>query len=198
MAQRVRRAASVALALGLFMGAAACSDQDDPDPEPMTQSSGPAPSPSVKAPTSTPEPSAKPLSRFEDEAPVIAAREWAGLLARAINREEPTMKTAAPLMTDAGRSRYPEYASTDYGKYYPGPQPFTPTGVEVNGQKARISTCWWSLGFALDRQGGVPADKRQIDRVDLTLVREDGQWKVDDGVSLEGSCEGVPVKGVGW
>jgi hypothetical protein len=161
----------------------------------------PTPSPSAaesESPSEPPTPTTAPLSRFEDEPPVVAARAWGAAVARAINKRERDLAGAKRFMTRAGQERFPRYTAEDIGHYFPGPQPFTPTQVMVHGRQAAVELCWWSYGFAQDRKTKLPADKRSIAPGRLTLKKQGGRWLVDNLVMQDGDCSKVPVKGVGW
>ena len=188
-------------AAGLLLLTAGCSDDSEAQAPATPATTGSSPSPTASpTPTPSPTPTAQPLSRFEDEPPVIAARAWAAAFAQAINRRERTLGTAAPYSTAAGIARFQDYAKPEMGLYYPGPMPFTPTAVKVTGGRAVVETCWWAFGFAQDRKTKLPAHKRLIDAEDVILKKQGGQWKVDDLLVHKGGgdCSAVPVKGVGW
>lgn len=189
-----------------LMLTAACSGADSTaaQQQPMGASSAaasPSESPSAtesEPPSEPPTPTTPPLSRFENEPPVVAARAWGAAVARAINKRERDLASAKRFMTPAGQERFPGYTAEDIGHYFPGPQPFTPTQVTVHGRQAAVELCWWSYGFAQDRKTKLPADKRSIAPGRLTLKRQGGRWLVDNLVMQDGDCSKVPVKGVGW
>jgi hypothetical protein len=201
----VRRPLAVATAATMLLATAACGGGgDDAASQPVgAQSSSPtvspteSPTPSETA-TESPTPTARPLSRFEDEPPVIAARQWAAAMARSVNRRDETLQAAARYMTASGRERYQQYAAPDMGLYYPGPMPFTPTGVKVNGRSAQINICWWALGFAQDRDTKRPAEGRKIEPGTMFLKKQGDRWKMHDQLLADGDCNKVPVKGMGW
>jgi hypothetical protein len=197
---------SATVASGLLLLTAACGGDESTaaQQQPMgaestspTVSESPSPAES-ETPTPSPSPTTQPLSRFEGEPPVVAARAWAAAIGRSINKRQRDLATAKRLMTPAGQERFPRYAAEDFGLYYPGPQPFTPTEVTVHGKQAAIELCWWSQGFAQERKTKLPARKRSIDPARLVLKKKSGRWLVDDLAAGSGSCSSVPVKGVGW
>lgn len=189
-----------------LMLTAACSGGDSTaaQQQPMGASSAaasPSESPSAtepEPPSESPTPTAPPLSRFENEPPVVAARAWGAAVARAINKRQRDLAGAKRFMTPAGQERFPGYTAEDIGHYFPGPQPFTPTQVTVHGRQAAVELCWWSYGFAQERKTKLPADKRSIAPGRLTLKKQGGRWLVDNLVMQDGDCSKVPVKGVGW
>lgn len=198
--QRVVKAVGVTAASALLAVTAACGGEAESAPEPVgasSEGSAPSSTPTVTE-TPTPTPTERPLSRFEDEPQVVVARKWAAAMARGINAKDRSFKAAAPFMTKAGRERVNPDAEPDIGLRYPGPMPFTPTDVTVNGRRAEVSVCWWALGFALDAKTKRPADKRKIEPATLFVKKEGNRWKVDDLLSAQGDCSKVPVKGVAW
>ena len=194
-------ASSVLLLTAACGGGDSSAAQQPVGAESSSAAVSPTPSPSAAAsesPSQPTTPTAAPLSRFEDEPPVIAARAWGAALAVAINNGERRLASARRFMTPAALERFPGYAAEDFGLYYPGPQPFTPTAVTVHGKRATIDLCWWSQGFAQNRQTKLPARKRSIDPARLMLEKQRGRWLVDDLAAGSGDCSKVPVKGVGW
>ena len=181
----------------------ACGGSDEPAAdEPVKATSTPSPSASSEAPSATPEaeptPTAKPLSRFEDEAPVKVARTWAAAFATAVNDRDRELRALAPLTTAEGHDRMVGYGAEDAGLFYPGPLPFTPVGVRVDGTAAQVPMCLWAEGFALDRKTKQPAKPRLIGQVALTMVKQGGAWKVDNLVEDDVDCSRTNVKGRGW
>ncbi|MFZ5849241.1 MAG: hypothetical protein ACOYX5_17870 [Actinomycetota bacterium] len=198
--QRVVKAVGVTAASALLAFTAACGGEAESAPEPVGASSEPSSPSSTPTVTETPSPTPteRPLSRFEDEPQVVVAREWAAAMARAVNEKDRALKGPARYMTAAGRERYRGYVEPDMGLYYPGPMPFTPTDVTVNGRRAEISICWWARGFAQDPKTKRPADKRKIEPGTMFLKKQGGRWKLDDQLLAQGDCSQVPVKGVAW
>lgn len=200
----VTRAVLAPVVGSLLVATAACGrGESAPEPQLPVGAQGTTAAPSATpTPTETqtpsPTPTTRPLSRFEDEPPVIAARKWGAAVSRALNKRQADLADAKRYMTRAGQERFPEYASVDMGLYFPGPQPFTPTAVTVHGRQATIELCWWSYGFAQDRESRLPTQKRGIEPGRLTLKKQKGRWLVDDLVMQDGDCSRVPVKGVGW
>jgi hypothetical protein len=199
----VKRTVTAAAIGGLLLLTCGCGGGDasaGPRPEGDTTSvatsASPTPSPS---PTEKATPEAPPLSRFEDRAPVRVARAFSAAVARAINHRQRGLGMAASYMTRHGQHVMPGYAAEDYGRYLPGPNPFTPVGVEVHGKRATIPVCWESGGWAQDRKTKLPAEHRTVDPAKITLRKVGGTWKVDDLLWRKGgSCAQVPVKGVAW
>jgi hypothetical protein len=203
MGRRVgaERSAALVAVVGLLLTACGGSDETAAD-RPVEASSTPSPSASSEAPTSTPEPeperTAKPLSRFEDEPPVKVARKWAAAFATAVNDRDRGLGALAPLTTTEGLERMVGYGAEDAGLFYPGPLPFTPVGVQVDGTAAQVPMCLWAEGFALDRTTDQPAKPRLVAGGALTMVKQGGSWKVDDLVEDNVDCSSINVKGRGW
>lgn len=192
-----------ALGLSTVLAAAfltGCGGSDEPAAETTPvepSSSSPAPS---KTASKAPEPTvtAKPLSPYEDEKPVQVARAWAGTYAEAINDGQQQLEMIRPLTTPGGMTRFPDLGAEDQGLLYPGPLPFTPTDVDVSGNRAEIAACTWVEGFAQDRATKQPPKPRLIAPSTFVLLRSGGSWKVDDLAVGQGDCASVPVKGIGF
>ena len=195
------RAATAIAAACALLTAGGGSDEPAAD-QPVAASSTPTPTassePASPTPESKPKPAAKPLSRFEDEAPVKVARSWAAAFATSVNERDQELGALAPLTTAEGLDRMVGYGAEDAGLFYPGPLPFTPVGVRVDGTAAQVPLCLWAEGFALDRKTKQPAKPRQIGEVALTMVKQGGRWKVDDLVADDVDCSRINVKGRGW
>ena len=63
------------------------------------------------------------------------ARTWVTLAARSINDGETNLGAAKALMTTHGRDVLPGLFTAEFGRFYPGPIPFTPTVVSVQGSR---------------------------------------------------------------
>jgi hypothetical protein len=203
MRRRAVTSAAVAVALATVLGGCGGSvDGAVAEDAPATVSSSPSDPPRPSAPPTTPaepEPTAEPLSGFEDRPPVRVARAWAEAFATSVNEDDPQLRAVAPLATTDGLQRMVGYGAEDAGLHYPGPLPFTPVGVEVDGDGARVPMCLWAEGFALDRETKQPAMAKLIAGGALLLTKHDGAWIVDDLVSAgDVECSGVAVKGRGW
>ncbi len=189
--------ASTLLAIVFLTG---CGGSDEPAAESAPvepSSSSPAPS---TTPSKAPEPTvtAKPLSPYEREKPVQAARAWARAYAEAVNAGQQGLDMLRPLSTPGGMTRFPDLGAEDQGLLYPGPLPFTPTGVDVSGDRAEVAACTWVEGFAQDRATKQPPKPRQVAPSTIVLLRTGTSWKVDDLAAADGSCASVPVKGIGF
>lgn len=195
------RILGVPVVVALLLTATGCAGDGAAAPTPRPASTTPSPTESdseAGSPTPSPSPTTKPLSRFEDEPAVQAAREWAARTAQAINEQDRDMSSLASTATRHGRQVLPRLASEDFGLHYPGPIPFTPTGLEQASGTARVIGCFWVEGFALAEEGGVPAKPRLVIPAMLRMKRQDGGWKFDDFFDHQHSCKNIPVKGVGW
>ena len=201
-----RRAAAAHAATALVAACAlltACGGSDEPAADrPVEASSTPSPSATSEEPSPTaeaePKRTIKPLSRFEDQAPVKAARKWAAAFATAVNDRDQELRALAPLTTAGGLDRMVGYGAEDAGLFYPGPLPFTPVGVRVDGASAQVPLCLWAEGFALDRKTDQPAKPRLVAGGALTMVKQGATWKVDDLVEDDVDCSRINVKGRGW
>ncbi len=181
-------------------GDAAADQPVAPSSTPTATSTSEPPSPTA-APETEPEPerTAKPLSRFEDQAPVQAARAWASAYATAVNDGDRRLRLLAPLTTAEGLDRMVGYGVEDAGLLYPGPLPFTPVGVQVQGGSAEVPMCLWAEGFALDPKTKLPVQPRLIAEGKLTLTRVGGQWSIEDLLAEDDvDCSRVSVRGRGW
>ena len=154
-------------------------------------------SPSPTATTSAP---AKPLSPFEHDAPVKAARGWASALGRAVNAHDTSMQSLRHWVTDHGRTMSQQEVASDLQHHYtwPGPQPFTPVHVAVDGDAATIAACALGRGWSQDKSGAPVVHKRTIWPVEIRLMKAGGSWKVDALYSSQADCGGVRVPGVKW
>ncbi|MGL5825196.1 MAG: hypothetical protein ACRCYU_10340 [Nocardioides sp.] len=101
-------------------------------------------------------------------------------------------------MTSYGRTAMPDTIKDEIGLYYPGPIPFTPVRVLVDGRQATVRTCLWAGGWGLKRSTKLPAEKRRIKSLDFVLMRQAGKWRVNDLLVSSTDCDSVPVKGLGW
>ncbi len=175
----------------------ACGGDEEPEAEPSpTEESTSAPSTPSPSPTKPEEP----LSEFEDEAPVKAARTWAALLGRGVNKGDDAMRTVAPWATRSGVDVSVRVTTTDRteGYRWPGPQPFTPVGVRRNGSAASINGCFLESGWSRDPESGKRVGKRAVGPYRIDLRRVGKRWKVTDFSNAAISCKGVEVKGVKW
>ena len=125
----------------------------------------------------------------------------AGRLFRSANHARATeadLARAKPYMTVNGQRVIPPLAKDEIGLEYPGPVPFTPTGVDRAGSGATLDVCFWSAGFGLDKKTGQPAHGRRVIPMQMDMVRQGGSWKINAFYSSDASCSKVPVKGVGF
>ena len=189
------------LCASLVAGAAlsGCSNDGearaDDQPVAARSSSASTPTPSTSA---RPTPTLHPLSRFEGDPAVQAARAWAVAAAQAINADQRDLARARPLMTATGQQTIPPLAAGEIGLHYPGPVPFTPTDVAHHGDRATVAVCFWSAGFGLQRSTGQPKEGRKIMPLRFSMVKVAGHWKMDRFLTSEADCSQVPVKGVGF
>lgn len=206
------RTAGLAVASAMVLVTAACGGDAEAPPKAAgsrteTPSATPTPtageSPSAPAsasatPTPSPTRTARPLSPFEDEPQVMVLREWAVAMARGVNADDRAFEEAAPYMTKAGRRVINRLAQEDIGQRYPGPMPFTPTAVTVDGRRAEVAVCWWGTGFALDPKTKKPARKHSKDTVTYVMKLQGGRWLLHDSIWVKDGCGKVRVKGERW
>ncbi len=197
----VSRAATALVAVCAVLTACGGSVEPAAD-EPVKASSAQNPNassaPGSPAPEAQPKLTAKPLSRFEDEVPVKVARRWAAAFATAVNDGDRELQALAPLTTAEGLDRMVGYGAEDAGLFYPGPLPFTPVDVRVDGTAAQVPMCLWAEGFALERKTKQPPKPRLVAGAALTMAKQGGSWKVDDLVEDDVDCSRINVKGRGW
>lgn len=200
-----------ALAVALSAGLAGCTDDEaEPvsgaatSPSADASTTGPAePSPGESS-SETPEtkpsasPTTRPLSRFEDKAPVKATRAFAVGIGRAVNKGDGQLRGMSRLLTANGLAVLPDGAAEDAGLYYPGPLPFTPLRVKTDGRRSTVVACVMGDGWAQDRASKLPARALNIIPIEFRLVKVDGRWKIDDAVPTGQDCRSVNVKGVPW
>jgi hypothetical protein len=185
--------AAVLMALSPVLVACGGDEEPEAEPSPTEETTSATPSPS---PTKTEEP----LSEFEDEAPVKAARKWAALLGRGVNKGDDSMRTVAPWATPSGvdvSARFPA-EDLENGYRWPGPQPFTPVRVSSKSGKATVLTCLQTKGWSVDPQTDEKVRSRKVEPAVIELVRRGQRWKVDGLYSGSADCQGVKVKGVTW
>jgi len=179
-----------AILLALALGLSACGS-DDPeatDDPTATASTSVTPSP-------TPTPTAEPLSPFEDLPPVKAARAWAVAMARAVNAGDRSVAAVAPLATARGLdlSRTLAKADIDANLLRPGPAPFTPVNVQVKKRNAKLSLCYLTYGWSVDRKTNKPAEARKVEAIVFDMRRVEGRWKFEYGQQGTGDCKGVHI-----
>jgi hypothetical protein len=193
---RATAAAVLLVALGLVT--AACGGGNDARAETTaTPSSTPTESPTVVA---TPTPSATPLSPFEDQPPVKAARQFFELLAQAVNHQERSLASVSAATTTQGLKNAKFFAHGDLAKGYtlPGPEPFTPLNVQTTGGVAKVNTCFLFSGWSVDPRTGKVVGKRDVSPAVIVMRKVGGAWKFDDYYDGTGDCHGVRVDEVRW
>jgi hypothetical protein len=197
-------AVGVALGLGLLSGcgsndaapqaagtSSSSSSTASPTPTPSPSSTTAAPTTSAPKPTKT----IAPLSRFEGDPAVKAARAFAAQSGRAVNARSMSYKPWLALMTPQARANRAVYIKEDLGQKYPGPLPFTPTFVSSRGSTATIKACVWVQGWGVDPRTGKPARKRQVLPLAFEMKKPGRTWLFNALTDSSGSCDGVTVKG---
>ena len=183
--------------MAVALTASACGGDDAKATDKPTESTSTSAAPT---PTATPTPTEDPLSPFEDRPEVVALRSWADAAARDVNAGQRDFPTARQLQVDTEKVRSDVSVSwrEDFGRYYPGPLPFTPVAVSGSKRESRVTTCVLSAGFALKKQGGQPAEKREVIPVVFTMARQGGAWLLAGIVGGTADCGGVQVEEVQW
>jgi hypothetical protein len=188
---------AVLLALALTVSACGGEDADASDNPSKSTSATPTPTPTA---TSTPTPTVTPVSPFEDRPQVQALRSWADAAARDVNARQRDFPTARQFQVDTEKVRSDVSVSwrEDFDKYYPGPLPFTPIAVSGSKGESRVTTCVLSQGFSLKRQGGPPAEKREVIPVVFTMAKQAGAWRLAGIVGGTADCGGVQIEEAQW
>jgi hypothetical protein len=206
MGQRTTTTAvAVALGTGLLSGcgsntvapqaAATASSSVTASPTAAPSPSTTTAAPTTSAPKPKPTKTIAPLSRFEADPAVKAARAFAVQSGRAVNAGSMSYQPWLTLMTPRARSLRAEYIKEDLGQKYPGPLPFTPTFVSTKGSVATIKACAWVEGWGLNPRTGKPARKRQVLPVAFDMRRSGRTWLFNELTDSSFSCDGVIVKG---
>lgn len=200
---RARATAWCGVLAALVLLASACGGSDaqaDGTPTGSTKTgSTPTQTPTPTA-TPTPTPPSEPLSPFEDEAPVKAARVWAAAVGKAVNAKDQKMASLAAVATPNGIRQ--TVSATEYdlnhGYSWPGPQPFTPVSVKVTGNRAVLNTCLLTDGWSVHPKTGKRVNPRKVSGIVLVFRKATGVWKFDDSYTGTADCAGVKVEGVTW
>jgi hypothetical protein len=203
--RRTTTAVAVALGMGLLSGcgsndaapqAAGSSSSSVPaSPTATPSTSTTTAAPTTSAPKPTPTKTLAPLSRFEADPAVKAARAFAVQSGRAVNARSMSYKPWLALMTPQARASRAVYIKEDLGQKYPGPLPFTPTFVSTRGNTATIKACVWVQGWGVDPRTGKPARKRQVLPLAFEMKRPGRTWLFNALTDSSGSCDAVTVKG---
>lgn len=188
--------AAVLVALGLVATACGGSSNAQADTKP-TQTVTPSETTSA---TATPTPSVTPLSPFEDQPPVKAAREFFVLLAEAVNNRDRSLPSVSGSTTAHDLTTAKFFAHDDMTKGYtlPGPEPFTPLNVQTSGGVTKTNTCLLFSGWSVDPTTGTVVGKRDVSPAVIVVRKAGGAWKFDDYYDGTGDCRGVMVPGVRW
>jgi hypothetical protein len=127
-------------------------------------------------------------------------RSWADAAVRDVNARKHAFPTARQFQVDSGKVRSDVAFSwqQEFDKYFPGPLPFTPVAVTGSPRRADVTTCVLGAGFALDKPGGKPAEKREVISVVFTVAKQGGTWLLAGIVQGTADCGGVRIKGVQW
>lgn len=190
--------AAILVALGLLATDCGGTSNAEADTKPSPTAT-PSETTSATA-TPTPTPSVTPLSPYEDQPPVQAAREFFVLLAKAVNNRDRSLSSVSGSTTAHGLTTAKFFAHDDMTKGYtlPGPEPFTPLNVQTSGGVAKINTCLLFSGWSVDPKTGTVVGKRDVSPAVIVMRKAGGAWKFDDYYDGTGDCRGVEVPGVRW
>ena len=122
-------------------------------------------------------------------------RKFAAAAAVSTTKDEKQMPRIAPFVTSSGLVTFRGLFAADMGKEYPGPVPFTPVGVRLQGGRAEVPACVWTYGFTVDPKTNRPTEARKIEAGTFELVRSAGTWKVDTLRYAQFDCSKVVVRG---
>ncbi|HWU24045.1 MAG TPA: hypothetical protein VN088_21095 [Nocardioides sp.] len=160
------------------------------------------PTPTVATTSASPKPTATatPLSPFEDRAPVEALRTWGAAAGRAVDRHDTRLVALRSVTTPAGHGVSLQLFHTDLTRGYrwPGPQPFTPTKVDVHGDVASVVGCFMTSGWSVRPSTHQRIGKRTVDSFRVGLRRSGGRWLFDSVAPEPGTCKKVVVREVLW
>jgi hypothetical protein len=181
-------------AVGLLVSGCGGSGAAGADKPSRTLSTSATPTP-TPTPAATPTPTETPLSPFEDEAPVKAARAFFVLVAQRLNARDFTLAGTAPLATPAGVKNIAGvyHVEIAHRAVLPGPQPFTPVNVSVKRREAQLSVCMKNEGWARDPRTKRPWAKPSVGPVLMVFKRVGGSWKFDHGSQGTADCAGVRI-----
>jgi hypothetical protein len=197
-----RRIATVVATVGLAVLAAGCAGSPQAGDQPAPKTTTKAPSTTATArqtpPTSSVPAKPAPQSRFESRPQVKVVRQWAVAYANAVNAKDRSLRALRPYSTAAGMRVFPQAGAEDYGTYFPGPQPITPTRVTATGARSVVTGCLLSDGWGQNRKTGKPASKHNVVPVDVILKKRKGHWKVDQLYDGSNNCAHVKVPGFEW
>ncbi|WP_460791060.1 hypothetical protein [Nocardioides maradonensis] len=160
------------------------------------------PTPGVATTSASPKPTetATPLSAFEDRAPVQGLRAWGTAAGRAVDKHDTALRSLRTFTTPAGHAASLALLHTDLtsGYRWPGPQPFTPTEVTVQGDVASVVGCFQTSGWSVDPATHHRVGKRIVGSYRIGMRRVGGRWRFDSVASTPGSCKKVVVREVKW
>lgn len=192
-----RRALTLAAALAaVALTVSACGGGGaDASGEPTKTASTSASAASSPTPTPTPTPTAAPLSPFEEQPPVKAARAFFVLVAQRLNARDFALGGLDRLATPAGQANIVQVYHDEiaHRAVLPGPQPFTPVNVSVKKGEAVLSVCMKNQGWALDPKTKQPWTRNKVGPVLMVFKRAGGAWKFDHGSSGTADCAGVSI-----
>jgi len=144
--------------------------------------------------TAAPTKASPPLSRFENDARVKAARKWVYEFGKAVNANDKSYEPWLATMSDKAVKNRGNYIDEDLGLSYPGPAPFTPVKVK----KSSVDVCIQLQGWALNPKTKQPARPRQVSATTIELVQSKNGWIVDSMYLAKFSCAKTKVVGRAW
>lgn len=188
----IRRVGVCAVAAAALFGAAACGSHGS-GARPVGAGAG-ASDPS--RPTSSP---AAQASSYDDQPPVRAVRAWNAAVGRSINAGDASLSRVRRLATAEGLAVSRKLAAGDIQRrtIWPGPEPFTPVEVSVQGRQARVTVCLLSRGWSVERKTGKPVNARRVVPAAYVLKNQGG-WKFVNVYDATADCTGVSLPETKW
>lgn len=156
--------------------------------------------PVTPTPSASPRPTAKPLSKFENDPAVKAMRVWAAQAARTVNTGHYDSAALDKLMTPAFARSMKHVLGVDVGLHYPGPIPVQPLSISVESASHRtIRACSILDGFAVDPVTSKPGRPRDVGSAAIPMQLVKGRWLVAEFLEAPAlSCKGVVVAVRTW
>lgn len=137
---------------------------------------------------------APPGAPQESDPAVQALRRHYEALARAVNTQKTDGKALTDSSTVSRQEFLPGIVQSEKGLRYPGPIPFAPVSRRtVTSARQELVLCVMGGGFAIDPGTGRPREPESVTRVLATVIRQNGEWKVDSVFDETGSCDTVQV-----
>jgi hypothetical protein len=140
------------------------------------------------------DPGAHPGAPSESDPVVQTLRKHYKALALAVNTQQADDAALTDTSTVSRQEFLPGIVKSENGLRYPGPIPFTPVSRRVLAStRQELILCVMGEGFADDPRTGRPPATESVTRVRATVIRQNGEWKVDSVFDETGSCDTVQV-----